>query len=130
MNNNIKMWFGGNIYFHDHCAYLDKTELEVTKEHAPSYNIKKWLESKGYSVDYDNCFFMNKGETTWIEYSDGMRVAVSTGYKNQVYIVAVIDITPVNSFEWFDGVIRFERFYRQLKEYVISLVHELEEIDE
>jgi hypothetical protein len=126
----LKMRYGGNIYYHNECAYLDAIELTVKKKHDLFYNIKNWLIEEGYDVDYDNCLFLNNGETSWISYLNGMSVAVSTGYKDQVYIVAQIDITFAKTFEWFDDVIKFERFYQKLKEYVIEHVKIIEELDE
>lgn len=123
MNNKIKMWRGRQIWFYDSCAYLDgQTFNTVIDKYDYFYDILDWLREKGFEVEYDQNLHFNSGETTWIQFDTGKKVGITNGAKNEIYIVASLDVSGIDSFNYFDNVTEFERFYKRVKDKMAELI--------
>ena len=127
MNNKIKMWRGGQIWFNDSCAYLnEQTFNTVIDKYDYFYDILDWLRKEEFEVEYDQNFHFNSGETTWVQYDTGKKIGITNGAKNEIYTVASLDVSGINSFDYFDNVTEFERFYKRVKDKIVGLIKENE----
>jgi len=123
MNNKIKIWRGGQIWFYDNCAYLDEQIFNtVIDKYDYFYDILDWLREKGFEVEYDQNLHFNSGETTWIQFDTGKKVGITNGFKNKIHIVASLDVSGIVSFDYFDNVTEFERFYKRVKDKMAELI--------
>lgn len=129
MNNKIKMRRSGQIWYYDNCAYLeDITFNTIIDNYDCFYDILYWLRDKeGFEVEYDQNCYLNNGETTYIQFSEGKKIAINNETKKEIYIVALIDIAEAKSFDYFDNVIEFERFYKRVKDKLAEFIKIKEE---
>ena len=123
----LKMWKSGQIWFNNDCAYVENITYNTKiQKYDCSFDILYWLMNEGYEVEHDFNLYFNDGQTTWIEFSEGKRIGINNGINNEIYIVASLSVSGIKSFDYFDDVIKFERFYKIVKEKVLELISEEE----
>lgn len=124
--NKLKMYRRGSILYDE--SIIETTDLPI-KEKARNYTHELYfnLQKLGYEIDFDNSSFCGQDTCTLIVFSEGKHILVSCEQDNTVSIFVKVKIEHANSFEFFDNIVPFERFYRVIIEMVKNINKQFDE---